>query len=166
MFILVKYSLAGRKIYVINRSIWPTLQNLMDGTFVQEFLAHVIASRKNFRKRTSSWLLVRLNKGGWTPPLKISGGLDPRWPYLWKSQEGGGGLEPQSPPLDPRMWIGPPHPLVCRKRRLSGDHIWGSGLDYILHIPLCVVRGDWMGRSFRWDRKNRRPVSQHVWHDR
>jgi hypothetical protein len=25
-------------------------------------------------------------------------------------------------------------------------------------LPLCVVKGDWMGRTFGWDRKNRRPV--------
>jgi hypothetical protein len=42
---------------------------------------------------------------------------------------------------------------------------WGTGLEYILHIPLCVIRGDWIGRSIGWDRKNRDPVSQ-VWHDR
>jgi hypothetical protein len=34
------------------------------------------------------------------------------------------------------------------------------------HHPLPVVRGDWIGRSFGWDRKNRGPVSQQVWHDK
>jgi hypothetical protein len=27
------------------------------------------------------------------------------------------------------------------------------------------LRGDWMGRSFRWDWVNRGPVSQQVWND-
>jgi hypothetical protein len=41
----------------------------------------------------------------------------------------------------------------------------GSGLEQVLRIPMRVVRGDWMGRSFEWDRKNRGPVSQQVRHD-
>ena len=60
-------------------------------------------------------------------------------------------------PVRIRVRIGSPHPLVCRKRRLIGDP-WGSGLEYI--------KGDCMGRSFGWDRKNRGPVSQQVWHDK
>jgi hypothetical protein len=32
--------------------------------------------------------------------------------------------------------------------------------------PLCVARGDLIRRSFGWDRKNRGPVSQQVWHDK
>jgi hypothetical protein len=47
-------------------------------------------------------------------------------------------------PVRIRVRISPPHPLVCRKRRLNGDP-WGSGLEQILHIALCAVRGDWMG---------------------
>jgi hypothetical protein len=35
-----------------------------------------------------------------------------------------------------------------------------------VRIPLCVVRGDGMGWSFGWYRKNRGPVSQQVWHDK
>jgi hypothetical protein len=49
---------------------------------------------------------------------------------------------------------------------MSKNTPWGSGLEKILHIPSCVVRGDWMGRSFGWDRKNWGPESQHVWHDK
>jgi hypothetical protein len=30
---------------------------------------------------------------------------------------------------------------------------------------MCVVRCDWIGRSFGWNRKNRGLVSQQVWHD-
>jgi hypothetical protein len=47
--------------------------------------------------------------------------------------------------FDPvRIWVRiyPPHPLVCRKRRMNG------------------------ARSFGWDRKNRGSVSQKVWHDK
>jgi hypothetical protein len=52
-----------------------------------------------------------------------------------------------------RVRIGHPYPLVCRKRWLIGDP-WESGLEQILHNPLCVVKADWMGRSFGWNRKN------------
>jgi hypothetical protein len=44
-------------------------------------------------------------------------------------------------PVRIRVRTDSPHPLVCRKRRL-------------------------MGWSFGWDRKNRGPVSQQVWHDK
>jgi hypothetical protein len=54
------------------------------------------------------------------------------------------------------------HPLGYRNRRLK----WGSELEQVLCIPLRVVRGDWMGRPFRWDRKYRGPMSQQVWHDK
>jgi hypothetical protein len=47
--------------------------------------------------------------------------------------------------------------------------LW-SRLELVLHIPLCytlcVVRGNWMGWSFGWDRKKRGPVSRRVWHDK
>ena len=43
---------------------------------------------------------------------------------------------------------------------------WGYGLEQVPSIPLRVVRGNWMGRSFGWDRKNQGPVSQQVWHDK
>jgi hypothetical protein len=33
-------------------------------------------------------------------------------------------------------------------------------------ILMCVVKGDWKGRTFGWDRKTRGPVSQQVWHDK
>jgi hypothetical protein len=68
-------------------------------------------------------------------------------------------------PVRIRERIYNPHPLVCRKRRLLGDP-WRSGLEQILHTPLCVIKGDWMGRSFGWDRKTRCHVSQQVWHDK
>jgi hypothetical protein len=55
-----------------------------------------------------------------------------------------------------RIRVGPPHPLGCCKRRLNED-LWGSGWKLTLRIPLCVVRSDWMGRSFRWDRKTEAP---------
>jgi hypothetical protein len=48
---------------------------------------------------------------------------------------------------------------------LNGDPR-GSGLEWILHIPLYVVRGDWIGQSFGWDWKNWGPVSQQVWYDK
>jgi hypothetical protein len=35
-----------------------------------------------------------------------------------------------------------------------------------LSYPLCVVRGDWMKWSFQWQRRNRGPLSQWVWHDK
>jgi hypothetical protein len=72
-----------------------------------------------------------------------------------------------NPDLPMMTWvrIGPPHPLVCCKRRMIGDP-WGSWLEYILFILTCVVRGNWMGRSFRWDRRNRGPVSHQVWYDK
>jgi hypothetical protein len=38
------------------------------------------------------------------------------------------------------------------------DDPWGSGLEQVLLIPLCVVEGDWIGWSFGWDRKNHGPV--------
>jgi hypothetical protein len=38
-------------------------------------------------------------------------------------------------------------------------------IQVILNIPMCVVRGVWIRRSFGWDRVNRGPVSQQVWHD-
>jgi hypothetical protein len=41
----------------------------------------------------------------------------------------------------------------------SHRDLWGSGLEQILHIPLCVVKGDWMGWFFGWDGKNWGPVS-------
>jgi hypothetical protein len=47
-------------------------------------------------------------------------------------------------PVRIRIRIGPQHPLASRKRRLNGD-LWGSGLEQVLHIFMCVVRGDWMG---------------------
>jgi hypothetical protein len=34
---------------------------------------------------------------------------------------------------------------VCHINMSMYDALWGSGLEYVLHIPLCVVRGDWMG---------------------
>jgi hypothetical protein len=63
------------------------------------------------------------------------------------------------------------------KNRLRKDNneVYTNNSDVMfLHIPLCVVRGDWMGtfedpgknrgdrmvRSFGWDPKNRGPVSQ------
>jgi hypothetical protein len=44
----------------------------------------------------------------------------------------------------------------------------GSGLEWILHTPLCVVKGDWMGQSFVWYRKKPRPcvTADTVWHDK
>jgi hypothetical protein len=36
------------------------------------------------------------------------------------------------------------HPFESRKRRLIGDPR-GSGLEYVLSVPLHVIRGDEMG---------------------
>jgi hypothetical protein len=47
-------------------------------------------------------------------------------------------------PVMIRIKIGPQQPLARRKRRLNGD-LWGSRLEQILHMFMCVVRGDWMG---------------------
>ena len=40
--------------------------------------------------------------------------------------------------------------------------LWVSGLEKIIHIPLNVVGGNWIGWSFGWDRKTR----QQVWYDK
>jgi hypothetical protein len=47
-------------------------------------------------------------------------------------------------PVRIRARIDPLHPLVCRTKRLNGDPS-GSGLELILHIPLCVVGGGLKG---------------------
>jgi hypothetical protein len=52
--------------------------------------------------------------------------------------------------------IGPQHPLVRHKRRLNGGP-WRSGLKWIPHIPLCVVRSDWMGAVLRMRPEKPRP---------
>jgi hypothetical protein len=39
-------------------------------------------------------------------------------------------------------------------------------IEWILYIPLCIVKGDCMVQCFEWDQKNRGPVSQQVWHDK
>jgi hypothetical protein len=57
------------------------------------------------------------------------------------------------------------------KQFLSGDLLswpnpWGPGLEYVLHILVCVVRGDWMGAVLGMKPENWGPVSQQVvWHD-
>jgi hypothetical protein len=40
-----------------------------------------------------------------------------------------------------------------RNETLNEIYPCGSGFESILHIPLRVERGRWMGWSFRWDRK-------------
>jgi hypothetical protein len=38
---------------------------------------------------------------------------------------------------------------------------WGSGLEYVLRIPLCVVRGDWMGRGGPSDETGKTEIPCH-----
>jgi hypothetical protein len=67
-------------------------------------------------------------------------------------------------PLSPAEEVSPS--WFDTQERHPQNWLWGSGLEKILHIPMCVVRGGWMGQSFGWDRKNRDPVSQQVCHDK
>ena len=48
---------------------------------------------------------------------------------------------------------------------LTIQKIWPM-LQFLQSVPMRVARGDWLGRSFGWDRKNRGPMSQQVWHDK
>jgi hypothetical protein len=56
--------------------------------------------------------------------------------------------------------------FISKVTHLELDCFTGTGLEWILHIPLRVVRGDWMVQSFGWDRKNGGSVSQQMWHNK
>jgi hypothetical protein len=56
--------------------------------------------------------------------------------------------------------------LMNTAHSISGCFCFSTSPVYCYYLQTRVVRGDWMGRSFGRDRKNRGPVSQQVWHDK
>jgi hypothetical protein len=64
--------------------------------------------------------------------------------------------------LDPSPIL---HPSNSKVGSTPGFDPGAQSYPQLDAIRLCVLRGDWMGRSFGWDRENRDLVLQQVWCD-